>query len=193
MCEKAFKHKHHLIEHKRLHTGERPFQCNKCLKRFSHSGSYSQHIHHRCQTPSNSGTSTLTTPNSSLMPLSGDEKDADSKNDFLKRNQEQDSNCDEDEDVIVEDDEVGNEIGNKRKIVSNLDIQIGDSDEDSASRSSKSEANHREMNSPLNSPSSSSSMSKSPSPLSVPPLEEVEIMKPFLNSRDTESNTEAAK
>ena len=123
------------------------------------------------------------------MPLSGDEKDADSKNDFLKRNQEQDSNCDEDEDVIVEDDE----IGNKRKIVSNLDIQIGDSDEDSASRSSKSEAHHREMNSPLNSPSSSSSMSKSPSPLSVPPLEEVEIMKPFLNSRDTESNTETAK
>ena len=98
MCEKAFKHKHHLIEHKRLHTGERPFQCNKCLKRFSHSGSYSQHIHHRCQTPSNSGASTLTTPNSSLMPLSGDEKDADFKNDFLKRNQEQDSNCDEDED-----------------------------------------------------------------------------------------------
>ena len=193
MCEKAFKHKHHLIEHKRLHTGERPFQCNKCLKRFSHSGSYSQHIHHRCQTPSNSGASTLTTPNSSLMPLSGDEKDADSKNDFLKRNQEQDSNCDEDEDVIVEDDEVVNEVGNKRNIVSNLDIQIGDSDEDSVSRSSKSEIHHRGMNSPLNSPSSSSSMSKSPSPLSVPPLEEVEMMKPFLNSRDTESNTEAAK
>ena len=125
------------------------------------------------------------------MPLSGDEKDADSKNDFLKRNQEQDSNCDEDEDVIVEDDEVVNEVGNKRNIVSNLDIQIGDSDEDS--RSSKSEIPHREINSPLNSPSSSSSMSKSPSPLSVPPLEEVEMMKPFLNSRDTENNTEAAK
>ena len=127
------------------------------------------------------------------MPLSGDEKDAGSKNDFLKQNQEQDSNCDEDEDVIVEDDELVNEAGNKRKIVSNLDIQIGDSDEDSVSRSSKSEVHHREMISPLNSPSSSSSMSKSPSPLSVPPLEEVEMMKPFLNSRDTESNTEAAK
>ena len=87
-------------------------------------------------------------------------------------------------------DEVVNDVGNKRNIVSNLDIQIGDSDEDSVSRS---EVHHREMNSPLNSPSSSSSMSKSPSPLSVPPLEEVDMMKPFLNSRDTDSNTEAAK
>ena len=46
-CDKAFKHKHHLTEHKRLHSGEKPFQCPKCLKRFSHSGSYSQHINHR--------------------------------------------------------------------------------------------------------------------------------------------------
>ncbi|KPJ05422.1 Zinc finger protein 1 [Papilio xuthus] len=46
-CPKAFKHKHHLTEHKRLHTGEKPFQCCKCLKKFSHSGSYSQHMNHR--------------------------------------------------------------------------------------------------------------------------------------------------
>ncbi|XP_022258024.1 zinc finger E-box-binding homeobox 2-like [Limulus polyphemus] len=46
-CSKAFKHKHHLTEHKRLHSGEKPFQCRKCLKRFSHSGSYSQHMNHR--------------------------------------------------------------------------------------------------------------------------------------------------
>lgn len=47
ICMKAFKHKHHLTEHKRLHSGEKPFQCLKCLKRFSHSGSYSQHMNHR--------------------------------------------------------------------------------------------------------------------------------------------------
>lgn len=47
VCTKAFKHKHHLIEHSRLHSGEKPYQCDKCGKRFSHSGSYSQHMNHR--------------------------------------------------------------------------------------------------------------------------------------------------
>lgn len=47
LCGKAFKHKHHLTEHRRLHSGEKPFQCKKCGKRFSHSGSYSQHMNHR--------------------------------------------------------------------------------------------------------------------------------------------------
>lgn len=47
ICTKAFKHKHHLIEHMRLHSGEKPYQCDKCGKRFSHSGSYSQHMNHR--------------------------------------------------------------------------------------------------------------------------------------------------
>ncbi|XP_060681040.1 zinc finger E-box-binding homeobox 1-like isoform X2 [Hemiscyllium ocellatum] len=47
ICKKAFKHKHHLIEHTRLHSGEKPYQCDKCGKRFSHSGSYSQHMNHR--------------------------------------------------------------------------------------------------------------------------------------------------
>ena len=50
-CDKAFKHKHHLIEHRRLHSGEKPYQCSKCLKKFSHSGSYSQHINHRYKPP----------------------------------------------------------------------------------------------------------------------------------------------
>ncbi|CAD5226712.1 unnamed protein product [Bursaphelenchus xylophilus] len=43
-CPKSFKYRHHLQEHNRIHTGEKPFQCRFCLKRFSHSGSYSSHM-----------------------------------------------------------------------------------------------------------------------------------------------------
>ncbi|KAI1726557.1 zinc-finger double domain-containing protein [Ditylenchus destructor] len=43
-CPKAFKFKHHLKEHLRIHSGEKPFECRYCSKRFSHSGSYSSHM-----------------------------------------------------------------------------------------------------------------------------------------------------
>ena len=187
MCEKAFKHKHHLIEHKRLHTGERPFQCNKCLKRFSHSGSYSQHIHHRCQTPS-----CKTPPNLSMAD--GKDEEENNAKQFSKMKQlghEQDSNCDEDEEVIIDEDDncrSKERFENTKK----MNVNEEESDEELVSKSSKAETNYHETHSPPIHSSSASSMSKSPSPLSTLSLGDTEKDKSFLHSKVSESSTETS-
>ena len=42
-CDKAFKHSSDLVKHKRIHSGERPFLCNECDKAFSQSSALARH------------------------------------------------------------------------------------------------------------------------------------------------------
>ncbi|VDK45237.1 unnamed protein product [Anisakis simplex] len=74
-CPKAFKFKHHLKEHIRIHSGEKPFQvglllCPHCQKRFSHSGSYSSHMSSKkCTAAAQAASSNLATAFSDQLTL----------------------------------------------------------------------------------------------------------------------------
>ena len=43
VCNKRFLRSDVLTVHKRTHTGEKPYGCDVCNKRFSHSGSLARH------------------------------------------------------------------------------------------------------------------------------------------------------
>ena len=44
VCDKTFRQKQTLIDHIRTHTGERPFKCDYCNKRFTQLGTKNRHI-----------------------------------------------------------------------------------------------------------------------------------------------------
>lgn len=44
ICDKSFKNKTHMEEHRRLHTGEKPFKCLKCDFEASHGSNFRIHL-----------------------------------------------------------------------------------------------------------------------------------------------------
>ena len=44
ICKKRFSQKNHLIEHFRIHLGEKPCGCSKCEKWFTYVAARNQHL-----------------------------------------------------------------------------------------------------------------------------------------------------
>ena len=44
ICRKSFKHKIAILNHRRIHTGERPYECEVCKKTFSQSSGLAGHV-----------------------------------------------------------------------------------------------------------------------------------------------------